>query len=242
MDNGVSFSGAIMDVAVLCVSARQSRDCKNRFDDPVCNKCQYYIKRYVPCDDNSAALFMIQAKKRYYQQYGHLNPNGHRRYFIVGILFLLVWTIVWYQDDLRIYKLGEESQAKQTTVQPANTVVRRNDEKDIRDTLEIVAERYRNKVDVNHDGLTNCIDAAVTFYQYYPRREDVVIVRNDNGSFDHLFNAVRLQNGHWTTIEPQARSSQYAVGTYSMEAIWGKRYDPNYNSDWTSHYSRYARR
>ena len=41
-------------------------------------------------------------------------------------------------------------------------------------TLKIVAEKWKT-TDVNGDGLHNCIDAAVLFYQYYPDKSKVTI-------------------------------------------------------------------
>jgi hypothetical protein len=87
-------------------------------------------------------------------------------------------------------------------------------------------------VDVNQDGLYDCIDAAVLFYDLYPNKEDVQITRNINTreGFNHLFNSVRV-NGKWVAIEPQRADGDMRC--------WGRRYDPRYNKDETREWSVY---
>jgi len=107
-------------------------------------------------------------------------------------------------------------------------------------TLNIVARELRNKVDVNNDGKTNCIDAAVTFYKHFPDKTLVKMTLNVNNStgLNHLFNSV-LMGGVWIPIEPQAFYSGYS--SYWLEDVWGRQYDSNKNTDATQQYIRYAR-
>lgn len=114
-------------------------------------------------------------------------------------------------------------------------------EQQIRDTLAIVARHKKARVDVNGDGLVNCIDAAVLFYQYFPDRNRVRIMRNINNAqnFNHLFNAVNF-NGQWRTIEPQAFYANKQV--FWMRDIWGRQYNPNFNRNETERWRVYARR
>jgi len=106
-------------------------------------------------------------------------------------------------------------------------------------TLKIVAEKWKT-TDVNGDGLHNCIDAAVLFYQYYPDKSKVSIEvnRNPNTKMNHLFNCV-FTDGVWKAIEPQAYASKYS--NYLMWAVWGNEYINTYNRDVTDEYKRYVR-
>jgi len=106
-------------------------------------------------------------------------------------------------------------------------------------TLRRVAENWK-RTDVNGDGLFNCIDAAVLFYQYYPDRSKVRITvnRNPRTDFHHLFNSV-LINGVWTPIEPQSFYNNHT--NYLMGAVWGNKYDSSLNRDATSEYLRFVR-
>jgi hypothetical protein len=106
-------------------------------------------------------------------------------------------------------------------------------------TLRLVAENWK-RTDVNGDGLNNCIDAAVLFYQYFPDKSKVRILsnRNPNTDFYHLFNSIRI-DGIWMAIEPQAYASNYY--NYSMSAVWGNIYDQSYNRDATNDYLVYVR-
>jgi len=107
-------------------------------------------------------------------------------------------------------------------------------------TLRLVAENWK-KIDVNGDGLHNCIDAALLFYQYYPDKSKVCIETNHNKKTDmcHLFNCV-FTDGVWKAIEPQAYAHNYS--NYFMWAVWGNRYDNSYNRDVTSDYTKYIKK
>ena len=107
-------------------------------------------------------------------------------------------------------------------------------------TLRLVAEKCK-RTDVNRDGLYNCIDAAVLFYQYYPDKSKVCIEinRNPTTGMNHLFNCV-FTDGVWKAIEPQAYASNRS--NYFMWSVWGRQYDNSYNRDVTSDYLRYVRK
>ena len=137
------------------------------------------------------------------------------------------------------------NQGTATTHQSARTVtsssVNRHlsENTNIERTLHRVADNWK-KTDVNGDGLYNCIDAAVLFYQYYPDNNKVRIIvnRNPKTDFHHLFNSV-LINGVWTPIEPQSYYNNRS--NYLMRAVWGDKYDSSLNRDVTSEYLRYVR-
>jgi len=114
-----------------------------------------------------------------------------------------------------------------------------SDHANIDRTLRLVAANWE-KTDVNGDGLHNCIDAAVLFYQYYPVKSKVCIESNQNSQtgMNHLFNCV-FTDGAWRAIEPQAYATNYP--NYLMYAVWGNKYDNSYNRDVTSKFKIYVR-
>jgi hypothetical protein len=114
-----------------------------------------------------------------------------------------------------------------------------SENENIERTLRRVAENL-GKIDANRDGLYNCIDAAVLFYQYYPDKSKVRITLNKNPKtdFHHLFNSVII-NGVWTPIEPQSYYSNHS--NYFMRSVWGSRYNYSLNRDATSDYLKYVR-
>jgi len=156
---------------------------------------------------------------------------------ITAIIFLfLVWN-AWKNDSSGKDQQKPTSTVAAATVATSNTNILEHD--NIDKTLQIVAERLRQKADVNGDGLTNCIDAAVLFYQYYPEKSKVCIEVNYNQKTDmnHLFNCV-FTNGVWKAVEPQAYYSNNS--SYWMWAVWGSKYDNRYNSDVTNNWKRYV--
>lgn len=111
---------------------------------------------------------------------------------------------------------------------------------DISNTLGIVATYMIKQADVNNDGLSNCIDAAILFYQYFPDKSKVCILVNKNEAqhFHHMFNAV-LIDGVWRAIEPQAYWKNHV--DYFMRAVWGNQYDHTLNRDVTAEFSKFVR-
>ena len=123
----------------------------------------------------------------------------------------------------------------------STSVVRNTPEHDnIDKTLQIVAEKLSQNIDVNGDGKTNCIDAAIIFYKYYPDKSKVCIEINKNPKtgMHHLFNCV-FTDGAWKAIEPQAYYTDHS--NYFMWAVWGDKYDNKYNRDETETWKVYAK-
>jgi len=135
-----------------------------------------------------------------------------------------------------------QASRKQTVEQaPRNAVQQRTSEHtDIDRTIRYVTGQLRLNVDANGDGLSNCIDAAVLFYQHYPDKNRVSIIHNKNNitGMNHLFNSV-YTDGVWRTIEPQAYYTNY--NSYWMKDVWGRKYDSTYDKDATYTYSRFAK-
>jgi len=172
---------------------------------------------------------------------------GHKGFAAVTILFLV---LAWY--SWKDSKLSNEAELRQasvsSTVSPAavsrttsGTTSNSNTSQhaNIEQTLRVVAQKWKS-TDVNRDGLYNCIDAAVLFYQYYPDRSKVSIIINVNPKtgLNHLFNAV-LINGSWIAIEPQTYATNRK--SYWMKDVWGEEYDNTYNRVALDTYSRYVR-
>jgi hypothetical protein len=103
-------------------------------------------------------------------------------------------------------------------------------------TLRAVALKYKANHDANYDGLTNCIDASIWFYELYPIKADVCIERNSK--MLHAFNCVKM-DGVWRAIEPQAVATGWTT-TYFMRDIW-KNYDTAYNEDAWYKYGKFVK-
>jgi len=171
---------------------------------------------------------------------------GHKGFAAITILFLFLAWQSWKDD-----KLSNETNVSSSltpTVTPAAvsrttsaTASNSNSSQhaNIEQTLRVVSQKWKSN-DVNIDGLYNCIDAAVLFYQHYPDRSKVSIIINVNPrtGMNHLFNAV-LINGSWIAIEPQAYATNHR--SYWMKDVWGNQYDNTYNRVALDNYSRYVR-
>ncbi len=142
-----------------------------------------------------------------------------------GLMFIFLMLICTYQingqslndyDYTRYALPGEASYAG---------IYRKN----ILDTLD---KTYKYAVDVNNDGLINCIDYSCIFKTLWDKSFDsknCEIVRNKSLTMNHLFIRV-LQHGgtSWECIEPQAAKKD--ITKYFMEDFWSAReYNPIYN-------------
>jgi len=167
------------------------------------------------------------------------------RLFVTIIICSLIGFYFWNNEKQKEFEYESRqnvTNAVQASVRASSSAVTRNisEHANIDKTLKIVAEKWK-KTDVNGDGLHNCIDAAVLFYQYYPDKSKVCIEVNRNSSknFNHLFNCV-FTDGVWKAIEPQAYASNYS--NYLMWAAWENEYDVKYNRDVTAEYKKYVRK
>lgn len=84
----------------------------------------------------------------------------------------------------------------------------------IMDALRYVHETIR---DVNGDGLINCIDYTVRFYEVVPGTK---IYRSSDPIFNHLFVLARDESHlGYQFIEPQ----HYSDDKYLMREVWGNK-------------------
>jgi hypothetical protein len=163
---------------------------------------------------------------------------------IITIIICSLICFFFYYNQKPHYEKTENIQKTTNVVKasaktsPAIEYNKLSEYENIDKTLKTVAEKWK-RIDINGDGLNNCIDAAVLFYQYYPDKSKVCIEINYNSKtgMHHLFNCV-FTNGVWKAIEPQAYASNNS--NYLMWAIWGNQYDNSYNCDVTSDYIRYV--
>ena len=163
---------------------------------------------------------------------------------ITIIICSLIGYHLWNNEKAREARYENKqnvANAIQASAHAASIPMVRNisEHQNIDKTLRLVAESWK-KNDVNKDGLTNCIDAAVQFYQYYPDKNKVCISVNKNSKtgMHHLFNCV-FTDGVWKAIEPQAYANNRS--NYFMWAVWGSQYDNSYNRDVTADYLKYIR-
>jgi len=176
----------------------------------------------------------------------HYISNGeekmrHSSFLMVTAIFLV---LAWCSGKVEIRDYREyfnpPGQIKTTLTIPEKTNIITDESSNINQTLRKVSTAFKYKTDVNGDGLTNCIDAAVSFYQFYPDKNKVRILcnRNPNTGMNHLFNSV-LTEGVWVEVEPQAYFSGHP--DYFMETSWGNQYDSQYNLDVTEKWKVYAK-
>jgi len=157
---------------------------------------------------------------------------------ILAVIFLPFLWNAWKNDS------GRNNHQKSTrtiaSAKAASSNTNISEHANIDKTLRIVAEHLRKKIDINGDGFTNYIDAAVLFYQHYPDKNKVCIEYNYNQKTDmnHLFNCV-FTNGVWKAVEPQAYFNNNS--SYWMWAVWGSKYDSRYNSDVTEKWKKYVK-
>jgi hypothetical protein len=185
---------------------------------------------------------MIKAESR--AQAVQRASHRHHGNFILAILIFLALAAWFYHLDVKSEAWAAERHATVNSVVQKKEQPKVNTEVDmhsaISTTLYKVADDLNKRIDVNNDGLINCIDAAVKFYQYFPYKDRVCIELNYNegNGFNHLFNCVYM-NGNWRAIEPQAYWKHNSV--YFMRDIWGSQYDSSKNEDVTNDYMRYVK-
>jgi hypothetical protein len=173
------------------------------------------------------------------------NRRHHFGYAVWLTIFLVLAYVTWNYEQKHyarpaVQRSNYEYQATYPDTSIEKLSTNASEHANIDKTLRLVTEQFRKKPDVNNDKLTNCIDAAVLFYQYYPDKSKVCIEINYNPDkdFHHLFNCV-YTDGVWKAIEPQA----YWVNasSYWMWSVWGDKYDKKYNCDETEKWKKYVK-
>ena len=239
MSEYISASKTLYDMATGCALLRRAKKCMCEFGSNDCYNCTNYIGRYINADDRQLELFMWQAEHRAYK----IRRKGRSYHFVWAALVAV--NLFFGASSYRAEK-AKENKLVGAIPMPGQLSTREGKTRyDIDAVLHKVSSCMNKKIDVNNDGLINCIDAAVLFYKYFPDKDNVRIIQNTNKATDmnHLFNSVKI-GGAWLTIEPQAywtNSNAYYKKLYSMQDVWKEKYNPDYDVDRTYMYERFAK-
>ena len=228
---------AIWNCATACALRRKERKCRNKFGSNACDGCKINIMRYGYFDPDDAQLYMMQAEGNAYELAGE--GNIVRDAVLLMLLVVLIFIGLAELGNYRAEKYREALRKERSSpkdLPPGST----EEHASIRRTLRTVSDYMSGGTDLNGDGLTNCIDAAVIFYKHYPDKQRVRIIENKHpdGRMWHLFNSV-YTNGKWLTVEPQAHYMGHTK--YWMKDIWKSVYDPRYDRNATEEYRSYAK-
>jgi len=184
-----------------------------------CGNCQFNASLYID-DPREAVLIKTNAAidAEQAENYRREEDAG----FWAKIIAVVVFTLIF------CWQCAKCSAPKETPPKPTVSIKYY--------TIDVVSMLPSYVRDVNGDGVINCIDYAVCFYELKP---DSRIIRNQNPNtgWHHLFNAVPQPDGSWLYIEPNSAHS----GSYSMKNIWGIEYDPRYNRNETHLWKGYAK-
>jgi len=172
---------------------------------------------------------MLQAETRTIS-IKYANNTG---YIVLFMFVAIIGAFIWMVHS-------NEQHLKEHLQNPTRPQAGLQDLGDIQETLRKVSNALNKKTDVNKDGILNCIDAAVLFYQYFPDKSRVCIEvnRHPTNGWHHLFNCVNI-NGVWKAVEPQAAWKGYNY--FWMQDCWGSTYDATYNRDATAEYKKYIK-
>ena len=228
----MSSGEAFWNLALECSLRRSKRKCRVQFDSPQCDKCRIYLRKYTQASEPAIQMLMLQTDTSANDDMIR-NRLHHAKYAALLLLFIGLTVWGWRYDHNFKAPPAESGTVKRYRQASA--------EQEIETVLAQVDKAMRRGADVNGDGLTNCIDAAVLFYQYFPDKTRVCIELNYNPRatppFNHLFNCV-LIDGVWKAIEPQAH---YLGKSKWMSGAWGFRYDKYHNVDDTQRYIKYVK-
>jgi len=177
--------------------------------------------------------------------------GGHHLVFAILVAIFLTLGILGYRDfkaadALIAQKMVQVRPVAQTKAVPVTQpssprpAAVNNVRAMIDSTLKLVSRDLNNKVDINHDGIINCVDAAVLFYQHFPDKSKVQITlnKNDATKMHHLFNVVLIDEV-WRAIEPQATWANKS--SFYMTDVWSNQYDSRLNQNVTQHYIQYIK-
>jgi len=218
---------ALFNLATECCLRQENKKCHcpKQWASPQCYECDCFIGNYIDADMQQMKLFMREAHSRafFIKEAGRTTLGA--RLGDIAIVLLIVFFIACMAAPLFLAGCTPEVKDRRTT-----------DEK-IRETLEKVAYDWDvAKHDIYPDGVMNCMDAAISFYKYYPDKKDVKIMYTIvNPPARHLFNKVKS-----IAVEPQAFTKP-AWSVYTMKEIWGAKYTPSCNRDETNVWKGYAR-
>jgi hypothetical protein len=167
--------------------------------------------------------------------------RGRRILIALAVVIAVFVYVLWHGEHEKQQRYLQKSSVVEPSKLPHDAPYQApTGQGDVISALHGVTKMMKSNADVNGDGLTNCIDAAVTFYKLYPDKSKVIIIRNYNTvtGMNHLFNAVQI-DGVWKAIEPQAFYA--GKSSYFMKDVWSAQYDSSHNVDSTERYKIYAK-
>lgn len=222
---------ALWNCARECGLRRIRKSCRNEYGSYACNSCSLDIRQYGNFSPQDAQLYMMQANSAA-QELQDINIRCNLFFVFIAAIALILGG-VYIKNYIITLRQYSSSPQESLNIAPSK-------HEQIESILRKVRLSMLEKADINNDGLSNCIDAAVTFYKLYPERNNVRIIVNKHpdGRMHHLFNAV-YTDGDWLHIEPQAMYMHYNF--YSMPFVWKNTYNPLYNKDATEEYRKYAK-
>jgi len=229
---GSAFNRAIHNCGVECALRRFNRKCTKQFGSMSCLPCKWNIETYVNADPRHVRLFMLQCEQDASELKHRAQPPWLVIFFALGFIGLLAFG--HYKANQKYKQFNKENP-------PTRTVNQAQPEDEVWATMrKVTYDIVTKKVDVNGDGLQNCIDASVLFYKYFPDKDRVCIEvnYNPNNGFNHAFNCVKM-NGVWRAIEPQTHWK--GRSSYWMLDSWQGKYDVFYNEDQTAKWKVYAK-
>ena len=212
-------------VSRLCAERRYHKACNG-----VCAQCVLNIDHYSN-DPQESMLIKLSAS----MDNQHIQAEAECRSFVhwvllIGVCVVIIWGYVKCQTPQK----KEATPLPSQVVMPVGPISNKPHEIRLYNTYQLIPSRLR---DVNNDGVLNCIDYAVVFYEIYGAENGARIIRNINPEtgMNHLFNSVTVPNGFIYT-EPQAEYPVTIPDMYYLDT-----YDVRYNTDETDLWKRYAK-
>jgi hypothetical protein len=208
-------------IALQCEENKKN-GCANQ-----CGACPFNVVLYTESMREAALIkttAMVDAHKKFEYQQNQSNAG-------IGGLIIIVMIISWF-----VFTCSP----KKTVNAPKNTAKTELVKAKPKNLSTLIKQVRQDLRDVNDDGLLNCIDYAVIFYEKYNAAfgEGAHIIVNQNNPYsdmNHLFNAVETRDGSLIYVEPQSESTNT-----SPDNFWGIKYNPEYNRDMTYFYKQYA--
>jgi len=235
MGGSISYSGALRNCALMCSIKRSKGKCREQFGSMACNNCKWCLTNYADVDSTQAKLFIMQTDFEA-QDAKKAGRTYHITMWFIILLFLGLGIRsynatypLWYRPYTSSILLAKDNFKVKSSHSLAETYTA------IEDTLVIVAARFALKYDEDRDGFVDCHDSTISFYNFYPYKDEVRILSNVNKDTNmcHAFVAVLIGN-EWKTIEPFAWYG-FPKGTpYFMKDYWGKKYNPKYDVEETN--------
>ena len=233
----LSGTGSLYDVALTCAWHRGRGSCKNKFNDPACNQCKWYLYKYCNGDPASVNLMMLQAEMQDANE-----RHDKRKIFLFRLVTVVVLCALFFYcrsesnrnniraSTIRSPVVEQPRQYKETpvvTVKPMSDEVVTNAM--VWDTLKAVNKELVAR------GLAKdtyvCRYATVSFIRHFPIPSKVRSIHTDMLGFGHAFIQVYMY-GKWVDVEPQTyiRGYRYEDGdSYDMRVMWCSDYDPRTN-------------